>query len=58
MNRNRVFVGAVGIIAVLLGVVIVGRGLLAHSSALYDIIGVLFIGLGAARLYELRRGGR
>ncbi len=51
---KRGFALAVGAIALLLGVIIVGRGLAQHGSWLYDLIGVLFIALGAARLYEAR----
>lgn len=51
---RRGFALAVGAVALVLGVTIVARGLAEHGSWLYDLIGVLFIALGAARLYESR----
>lgn len=55
---SRAFVLLIGAIALLLGLVIVGRGLLEHASPLYDIVGVLFVALGVVRLREAARGGR
>ncbi|MDA8346455.1 MAG: hypothetical protein M0Z66_13375 [Thermaerobacter sp.] len=55
---RRAFVATLGIVALLLGIVILVRGITEHASLLYDVFGVLFLGLGAARIYELRRGGR
>jgi uncharacterized membrane protein HdeD (DUF308 family) len=53
---RRRFVAVIGIVALLLGAVILVRGLTEHASALYDTFGVLFLALGAARIYELRKG--
>lgn len=55
---NRVFIATIGGVALLLGIVILVRGFTQHASILYDLIGVLFLGLGIARLYELRRRPR
>ena len=52
---KRGFVLAVGVVALALGIIIVVRGITEHGSWLYDLIGVLFVALGIARLYEARR---
>lgn len=55
---GRGFARTIGVVALLLGAVIVLRGVLDHASLLYDLVGVLFLGLGAARLREAGRGRR
>lgn len=55
---KRGYVLGVGGLALLLGLVIVGRGILERASILYDLVGVLFVLLGSARLFEAVRGGR
>ncbi len=52
---KRGFVVVVGAVALVLGLIIVVRGVTEHGSWLYDLIGVLFVALGVARLYEARR---
>ncbi len=47
-----------GALSLGLGAVILGRGILEHARPLYDLMGLLFLGLGAARLRELRRRER
>ena len=54
---KRGFVVVVGAVALVLGLIIVVRGVTEHGGWLYDLIGVLFIALGIARLYEARRRG-
>ncbi len=52
---KRAFAWGIGIIALVLGIIIVVRGITEHGSLLYDLMGVLFVALGIARLYEARR---
>ena len=52
---RRGFGLAVGAVALVLGLIIVWRGVTEHGSWLYDLIGVLFVALGVARLVETRR---
>lgn len=52
---KRGFALTVGVLALVLGLTIVVRGIAEHGSWLYDLIGVLFAALGVARLYEARR---
>lgn len=55
---RRGYVLTVGVVAIVLGLVIIGRGVLGRASILYDAVGVLFVLLGAARLFDAVRGGR
>lgn len=55
---RRGYALTVGWVALLLGLVIIGRGIFGRASILYDGVGVLFVLLGAARLFEAVRGGR
>ncbi len=52
---KRGFALVIGGIALVLGVIIIVRGIAEHGSLLYDLMGVLFVALGAARIYEARR---
>jgi len=52
---TRAFGLVVGVLALVLGVIIVARGIAEHGSWLYDLVGVLFVALGVARLWETRR---
>jgi uncharacterized membrane protein HdeD (DUF308 family) len=52
---KRGFVVAIGLVALVLGLIILVRGIVEHGSLLYDLFGVLFMALGVARLYDARR---
>lgn len=56
MRRGYIFV--VGAVALVLGLIIIGRGVAQHASLLYDGVGVLFVLLGAVRLLQAARGGQ
>ena len=51
---KRGFAFAIGAIAFVLGLIIVYRGITENGSWLYDLMGVLFVALGVARLYDAR----
>jgi hypothetical protein len=54
MNWYRDLVGTFGLVAIALGVALIVRTAIA-GGGVGIVIGLLFIGLGAGRLYLLRR---